>query len=244
MHDKNSSGVFVGRDEAIVESWKLNAEPWTAVVRRQQIESRRLVTDGAIVETVLAHSPGVVLDLGCGEGWLVRALAERGLSVYGVDVVPDLIERARAAGGGRFSVMSYEDITRGALGLRVDIVVCNFALFGDRVVERMFRVMPSLLNSGGVFIVQTLHPMIACGDAPYRTGWREGSWSGFDASFVQPAPWYFRTLEAWTSLFVRAGFRLLEIKEPIHPETQKPASVVFVAELAHGYRQTAERGGE
>jgi len=232
MHEKNLRQAFAGRDEDIVESWKLNAEPWTSVVREKRIESRRLVTDAAIIAAVLEHFPNVVLDLGCGEGWLARALAENGISVHGVDVVPELIERARAAGGGQFSVMSYEEMTRGKLDVSADAVVCNFALFGETVVEQMFRIIPSLLNSGGVFIVQTLHPVTACGDAPYRTGWREGSWSGFDTALVQPAPWYFRTLEAWTNLFVEAGFRLLEIKEPVHPETLKPASVVFVAEVA------------
>jgi hypothetical protein len=29
-----------------------------------------------------------------------------------------------------------------------------------------------LLNAGGTAIVQTLHPVIACGDAPYVDGWR------------------------------------------------------------------------
>ena len=229
MRDKNTSQNFF--DEQIVESWKLNAEPWTAVIRQQQIESRRLITDRAIIETVIAHVPATVLDLGCGEGWLARALAEKGTDVHGVDVVPALIARAQAAGGGQFSVMSYEEVAAGALGVKFDAVVCNFALFGDSVVEGMLQAIPSLLNPGGVFIVQTLHPLIACGDAPYQTGWREGSWAGFNDGFVQPAPWYFRTLEAWVSLFHYAGLRLLEIREPLHPVTQKPASVVFVAEV-------------
>jgi len=231
MRDKNPGQAFAGGDQEIIESWTLNAEPWSTVVRQQQIESRRLVTDRAIIEAVVVRSPMAVLDLGCGEGWLARALAQRGISVHGVDVVPGLIEQARAAGGGQFSVMSYEDVAAGALGISVDAVVCNFALFGDAVVERLFQRVPSLLSRKGVFIVQTLHPLVACGDLPYRTGWREGSWSGFDPSFVQPAPWYFRTLEAWTGLFARAGFRLLEMREPLHPATQKPASVVFVAEV-------------
>jgi len=216
-------------DLEIIESWKLNAEPWTAAVRRRSIESRRLVTDRAIVEAVLEQKPASVLDLGCGEGWLARTLADHGIRVHGVDVVPELIERARAAGAGEFTVMSYEEIAAGGLAVTADVVVCNFALFGDAVVAALFRSVPSLLRGNGVFIVQTLHPHSACGDQPYRTGWREGSWSGFDAAFTRPAPWYFRTLESWVLLFAGNGLAVRDMREPLHPATLKPASVIFIA---------------
>src|SRR5690606_31737170 len=86
----------------------------------------------------------------------------------------------------------------------------------------------SLLKPGGVFIVQTLHPLIACGDLPYVDGWREGSWTGFSTDFIDPAPWYFRAIESWQRLFMNNGLRLLEVREPIHPKTNNPASIIFV----------------
>jgi hypothetical protein len=46
------------------------------------------------------------------------------------------------------------------------------------------------------FIIQTLHPLIACGDFSYQDAWREGSWAGFSDDFTDLAPWYFRTLES------------------------------------------------
>ena len=83
-------------DAKIVDSWHKNATPWTDAVRDSQIESRKLVTNQAIVDAVRRRAPRTVLDIGCGEGWLVRALAERGMRATGVDVVPALIEQARA----------------------------------------------------------------------------------------------------------------------------------------------------
>jgi len=75
-------------------------------VRGNQIESRALVTNQAIVDAVLSRSPSTVLDIGCGEGWLVRALSSHGIDAVGVDVVPELIEHAKQAGGGTFRVSS------------------------------------------------------------------------------------------------------------------------------------------
>src|SRR5215207_9655061 len=182
-------------DAKIIESWHTNATPWTAAVREQRIESRKLVTDRAIVDAVMSRRPASVLDIGCGEGWLVRALVAQGVTrAYGVDVVPALIERARAAGGGDFRVASYEAIARGDLDLTVDVAVANFALIGKEAVDGLIATIPALLRPGGALVIQTLHPLVACGDQPYMDGWRTGSWAGFSEDFSDPAPWYFRTL--------------------------------------------------
>ena len=218
-------------DAKIVDSWRNNAQAWSAAVRERRIESRELVTDRAIVDAVLSRSPRSVLDLGCGEGWLGRALAERGVQLVGIDAVPDLIARATAAGGGDFRVASYEQLAAGALDFTADVAVCNFSLLGCESVETIFAAVPALLRPHGVFIIQTLHPMVACGERPYQDGWREGSWAGFSSDFTDPAPWYFRTLASWLALFRTHGLRLLELREPLDPRTQKAASVIFIADV-------------
>lgn len=216
-------------DAMIVESWARNAAPWTEIVRRGRSASRGRVTDRAIVDTVLGRAPRSVLDAGCGEGWLARELAARNIEVIGIDAVPALIQHA-AEDGGDFRVLSYEDVAAGKLKATVDAIVCNFSLLGKASVEALFAAAPSLLAPRGSLIVQTLHP-IACGARPYQDGWREDAWQGCGEGFSDPAPWYFRTLESWITLFETTGFRLREMREPRDPDTGAPASVIFCGEL-------------
>ena len=218
-------------DHRIFRSWQQNAEAWTNAVRHAHIESRVLVTNQAIVEAVTAIHPRTVLDLGCGEGWLARTLAAQGLSVLGVDAIPVLVKRARQADcRATYRVSSYEDVVLGSLDGEAlfDAVVCNFSLFGQESVEQLIGYVPRLLSPAGRFFLQTLHPQTANGDQPYQDGWREGSWQGFDRTFTDPAPWYFRTLESWKQLLNLGALTLEAVQEPIHPQTQQPASVIFV----------------
>lgn len=219
-------------DAKVVDSWEHNAVPWTSAVRENRIESRTLVTNQAIIDAILSRSPSTVLDIGCGEGWLVRALAKFGVSGIGVDAVPALIDQAAKCGGGDFRVMSYEQIARGDLDVRVDCAVANFALIGKEAVDDLVATVPRLLAPGGSLIIQTLHPQNVTGDLQYENGWRTGSWAGFSSDFSDPAPWYFRTMETWTDLIQKTGCFALEVREPRHQETQKPVSAVFIADFA------------
>ena len=219
------------KEQAILSAWQSNATPWTRAIRERQIASRVQVTDRAVVEAVLVCNPRTVLDIGCGEGWLVRALTGQGIDSRGIDAVPALIDQARQAGGGRFDVMDYRTVAAGGLKSTFDTVVINFALLGGDSVAALIAAIPKLLNPGGTLVIQTLHPLIACGDQPYSDGWREGSWVGFDDSFTDPAPWYFRTLGSWLALLTESGLGKIGMQEPLHPDSGKPVSVIFT-----GYR--------
>jgi 2-polyprenyl-3-methyl-5-hydroxy-6-metoxy-1,4-benzoquinol methylase len=219
-------------DQQIVASWQKNVKPWIDAIGKGEIETRLLVTNKAIMDTILSRAPKTILDVGCGEGWLTRELASRGIDTLGVDIVPEFIAFAEKAGAGRFRRLAYEDVSSTTLNAQFDVVVCNFSLLGHESVNHLFQQVPSLLSEGGVLIIQTLHPVAGCGEAQYVDGWREGSWTGFSNNFTDPAPWYFRTIESWKALFVDNGFELVDIQEPVNSKTELPASIIFIGELA------------
>ena len=220
-------------DARVLDAWRENAAPWTQTVRAQAIESRRLVTDRAILDAALRLRPRDALDLGCGEGWLTRALRASGVAADGIDAIGELIDAARRADPDappqRYARLSYEDIAAGASNARYDLIVCNFSLLGGAAVDALLSALPTLLRDGGHVLIQTLHPPTACGDAPYLDGWRDGSWAGCDGAFGEPAPWYFRTLGGWLRVLRESGLALRELEEPVHPVTGKPVSLILDA---------------
>ncbi|WP_043200894.1 class I SAM-dependent methyltransferase [Pseudomonas putida] len=216
-------------ESTLLDSWQHNAHAWIDAVRSGAIESRRQVTDQAILLAILGRQPGRVLDLGCGEGWLLRALDDRGIEAVGVDGDRTLVDAARAAGSAEVHLASYAQLAdaQAYVGTGYDVVCANFALLHQDVIP-LLAAMKDLLVPGGALVIQTLHPWSVAG-GEYQDGWRKESFAGFTGNW-QPMPWYFRTLASWLNALDMAGLRLVSLQEPQHPQSAVPQSLLMVAE--------------
>lgn len=214
-------------DEKIIDSWGKNVEPWINAIEQHEIDSRIETTNNSILAEIINLNPSKVLDLGCGEGWLTNELACINIDALGIDAIPDFIKYAEGNKKGRFKVMSYEELSRGLLKEKFDLVVCNFSLLGENSVQQVFKVIPSLLRKRGSFIVQTIHPMVESNTGNYIDGWRKGNWNGFNSKFTDPAPWYYRTLSSWFNLFIENEFNITSISEPQNKNTNTISSIII-----------------
>jgi 2-polyprenyl-3-methyl-5-hydroxy-6-metoxy-1,4-benzoquinol methylase len=216
--------------ENILSSWQANAENWIQTIDHQEIESRTLVTNQAIINAVVQCRPQTVLDVGCGEGWLTHALSVLGMNVTGVDAIPALIANAEAKGQGHFFTATYEQIANDEVWNQpiFDAVVINFALIDQTATEKLLHFLPQIMRPAAHLIIQTLHPLSLMDEIPYQSGWKSGSWNSMKRNFVQPYDWYFRTISDWIRLLKEAHLPLIELMEPLHPKTQQPASMILI----------------
>ena len=218
----------MSKPDTIIESWIANADNWIATIDNTEIESRKLSTNKAIVETVLSYPLNTILDIGCGEGWLTRELRKNGKQSYGVDAVPALIENAIVKEGDFYKVCSYNELSEGIelMAPCFDSIVINFALIDKEDTGGLIKSLHHYLTKDGLVFIQTLHPAAVTDN--YISGWKEGSWNGMKRDFTKPYQWYFRTLGDWIELFSAAGLKVVAVKEPIHPDTKKPLSIIFI----------------
>src|SRR5688500_2892098 len=215
-------------DAEIIASWVANAGAWTRAVRGSLIPSRVAGTDAAILEAVRRHRPRSVADVGCGEGWLTRAMAGEGYDVCGIDGSEPLIAMARGLGGPQYLFLPYEGIIAEPrrAGGPYDVSVLNFALFTERVAP-LLSALATRLEPNGAILIQTLHPWASSDPTGYVDGWRVATFSDFGVPFPEPMPWYYRTLSTWMSEIAGGGLAVEGIEEPRHPETGSPLSMIL-----------------
>ncbi len=108
-------------------------------------------------ELCAAHQP--VLDVGCGRGELVGALAAAGVAVTGVELDPAMAAEARAAGRPVVTgdaLAHLRDLPAHSLGTVIAVHVVEHLPI-ERLVE-LLELTASRLRPGGILIAETPNP--------------------------------------------------------------------------------------
>ncbi len=92
------------------------------------------------------------VDVGCGEGFMARRLAERGLTVTAIDADAESIRRARAQGTDSITYIDGDALTDALPAGPYDVVVANASLHHMELVEGLTR-LRELVAPGGVLLV-------------------------------------------------------------------------------------------
>jgi SAM-dependent methyltransferase len=219
------------RKKALADSWDKNSGNWTKAVRAGLIPSRKAGTDDAIVNAIVSRKPSRILDVGCGEGWLIRLVRElTNCAAVGIDGSKQLVEDARQADPhSEYRVTTYIDLIQGShpVGRDFDVIVFNYSLF-DEDSARLIEAVGPLLARDGVVIIQTLHPWSLPPGEPYSDGWRTENFATFENQNWEPMPWYFRTMQSWHDVIRNAGMALIDLQEPSAEPGGRPLSLIMI----------------
>ncbi|MEV7601871.1 methyltransferase domain-containing protein [Kitasatospora sp. NPDC089797] len=189
-------------------------------------------------DALLAHLPdrlhGLrVLDLGCGEGLITRALAARGATALGIDPTARLIDHARttATPGPGSAVYTVDDgCVLGTVADRsVDWVTAGLSLNHVPDLDAALTAARRVLKPGGRLVLSLPHP---CFEAPHASWTQsadgavrrvvgaylaEGFRRSDDPGAVRRAGYRHRTLSTCLTALLRSGFAPEAVDEPAPP---------------------------
>jgi ubiquinone/menaquinone biosynthesis C-methylase UbiE len=213
----------------------------------------RTLIDPALLKVLGDCRGKVVLDLGCGNGYLARRLARQGAKVTALDASPRMVRNAKARdnGAGVTYVCSGANRMRGVPTARFDVVFANMSLMDIDDAEGAVAEVSRVLKKGGRFVASISHPCFdlmsksawvaekSMGERPvvsrkvrgYRTPFAdEVTWAKDDGSkhltvgYHRPLNWYARTLNA-NGLAITALEEPEPSKEFIEKEQEKPGDL-------------------
>ncbi|PCJ98253.1 MAG: methyltransferase type 11 [Flavobacteriaceae bacterium] len=218
-------------EKGIQTSWNQNAQEWIDILASDKIGSRTY-TNKAIL-SVLAALPGVkILDMGCGEGWLCRAITQINKKAVGIDGTVDLLAHAQKKGMEPYYNINYAAICEGTAIPEAPFDICtfNFSIYQKDGLIALLKKIKLSLNPKGQIVIQTLHPYFLIENSySYESQWMEDAWKGLPGNFVNGHKWYARTFEDWATVFSRAKVSITQVKEVLNQQ-QKPISVIFILE--------------
>jgi SAM-dependent methyltransferase len=159
----------------------------------------------AVAELIAAAPPGRALDAACGTGRHARRLVELGHRVSGIDLTPEMLERARVnVPEATFAVADLRELPFPDESF--ELAVCGLAMSHLPSLNEAVAELARVLTPGGRLIISVLHPFQAL------LGWN-APFSGADGSraFVREHP----HLHAdYLSAFTSAGLTVTGCVEP------------------------------
>jgi len=131
---------------------------------------------GAVDERVLERARGPVLDVGCGPGRHVHALARRGVLAVGIDISPIAVALARRRGATVLEASIFNRLP-GAGRWRTALLLDGNVGIGGRP-EALLARLSGLLSPGGTVLVELEPPGagLVTGRVRIENGTRVGEW--------------------------------------------------------------------
>lgn len=165
-------------------------------------QNARFVTElGAGVMELLSPQKGErILDLGCGDGLQAKEMMDKGCVVVGVDASPDFVENAKKLGVDA-RLMDGQALTFTS---EFDAVFSNAALHWMKKKEDVIQGVHRALKPRGRFVAEMGgHGNIATFEKACRIALAK-------RGLIEkvPEPNYYPTVEEYSSLLVKHGFRV------------------------------------
>jgi 2-polyprenyl-3-methyl-5-hydroxy-6-metoxy-1,4-benzoquinol methylase len=226
--------------DPIERQWEANSQAFADLIDQKGTPHHQHILNPC-VERLLGDVKGkMLLDVGCGEGYLSRYYAQKGANVTGVDISESLIEicRSHTSNNIEYHVGSICDLDFIS-DMTYDAVLCNLVLLNVPCLTEALVEFSRVLKSGGTLVFSIVHPAFnfygpgtwEMGEKDLNTKRRKGLFFKIDQyfdereyqrfwktrsgeKFPQPISFFHRTLATYTQAVIESGLVISRIEEP------------------------------
>ncbi len=213
--------------------WEHIAQEYNELIKRKDVLRVELL-NRAVFGLCGNLTNKIVLDAGCGQGYLSYELVNRGADVVGIDGSTTLIKFAVQNYTKKGFALQYfvHDLTKPLRfsNATFDIVVCNMVLMDFNPLESAMKEFQRVLKLGGSFIFSIPHPAFFAGRLEKTLKERllhkppHYSLSRYHMPFkrmhtivgtTHETPYYHRPLEYYFTLLKNNSLCIVDLQEPV-----------------------------
>ncbi|MEN2466904.1 class I SAM-dependent methyltransferase [Ornithinibacillus sp. JPR2-1] len=217
--------------EEAIKRWNLHAERFTAGYSEFGDWSRVLFLNPTIFSLLGDVDGKLILDAGCGEGYLSRILADKGARITAIDYSEKMLELAKARTREDLEIDYYHGNCENLSFLddeQFDTIVSNMVIQDLEDYESCLQEMYRLLKPGASFVFSILHPCFITPDSGWirneqgvKEHWKVSRYF-YEGVYDQRLPiqsnkpivYYHRTLSSYVKAIISAGFTIEDLVEP------------------------------
>lgn len=210
------------------------ADYWTAMIRDEINPFRKYVTDPALFNRLDSwKSFTSILEIGCGEGYIVRWLAKHGHRVTGLDLSLPLLKAAQSSDEANEAFVNGDALHLPFRSGSFEAAVSNFLLIELPDPAAAIAEVARVLSPGGRFLFEIVHPFCFTDNAGQTSGQRVTDYftsQFFAEKFIvdgRVSPHksirYHHPLSLYTQALTQHGFHITALEEP-RPVSTTPAN--------------------
>ena len=179
---------------------------WAKAGRAEEMEEGHGVTVGKFLGSISFKKPFSFLDIGCGNGWVVRKIAQMSKckKAVGIDKSKNMIKRAISKQASKKEKYACTDLESWDYVGKFDIIFSMESLYYSVPMEPALAKVFKMLEAGGFFY---------CGTDFYSDNHLTKRWKK-----VMKVPMDLRSKTEWKKMFNEAGFKTTtkQIKDTKH----------------------------
>lgn len=208
----------------ITAYWDEIADEWEKKIGDKGDPFRQHMITPLIFDLLLKCKGRTCLDVGCGNGYLIPMLTEKGFKTYGLDISPRQLNHAKKrVKENRLYNDDIETIKVNRLQ-RFNIIIANMVLDCIENINQTLRNCYSLLTEGGFFILTIPHP---CFYYQSKSVERIPSYlnEGFGkvkmTNVTRDVLFFQRPIASYLNALIENGFIIKKVLEPTTPRGLK-----------------------
>jgi ubiquinone/menaquinone biosynthesis C-methylase UbiE len=231
----------MSEERDVVRSWDERSPEWDSWIGDEGDDNRIYNSDPVLWGMLGDIKNKIVLDAGCGNGYLSLKMAKAGAIVTGVDVSENMIlyakEKKRKEKNQKVKEINFISESCSELNSLqddyFDIVVSNYVLMDVSDIKNAVKSFFRVLKSKGICINIFSHPCFCSQILPERLEddsvrytWSSSyfklskfrqEWGPFNSEFIS----FHRPLSFYFKLFIESGFKVSDFQEPIFDKNSR-----------------------